>query len=552
MKRWLKRISLSLAGLILAVWLIGEWLLRNWIATPPPMPTDTSIMARQPQQRDGKTWLGESWVTRREGLLVIHLKGSPFELGYANGALLQPQIHTLENEFLEMIHGYVPRDWALGLLKKYVIYRNRHLSDYVSQERRTEILGATLGCPDIHPELGPYYNRVLNYHAAHDISYMMIDNPLTTRAGCTSFGAWGGRTAQGHLLTGRNFDWEAAEVFSRDRVLVMCEPDQGIPFISLSWAGMIGVVSGMNRAGISVTLNGAPSKLPDETATPSALVARDVLQQAHNLAEALEILRRAKVFVSTLWLVGSRADGRFVVVEKTPHTIQVREPEGDSIVCANHFQTPALREDPNNLAYRREATSTSREARMVELIQPARVDLDAPRAAAFLRDRKLPGGVFPGNGHRGALNALIATHATIMDLTDGIFWAATPPNQLGKFIAFDVADFSRELPERDVPADPALASGEIDRARQAQKNLAEGLKHLASGRASAALESAEKAESLNPGFYRNATLRGRALLALGRSSEAATAFEAALTAQPAFLKEKQELENLLRQAGGHK
>jgi len=65
----------------------------------------------------------------------------------------------------------------------------------------------------------------------------------------------------------------------------MCEPDDGIPFISLSWAGMAGVVSGMNRAGISVTVNGAPTSLPRETATPVAIVARHILQQAHNHAE---------------------------------------------------------------------------------------------------------------------------------------------------------------------------------------------------------------------------------------------------------------------------
>jgi len=67
----------------------------------------------------------------------------------------------------------------------------------------------TLGCGDAHPEEGPYYNRLLNYHAAHDVSYMMIDNPLVSRAGCTAFGAWGPETSNGHLITGRNFDWEA-------------------------------------------------------------------------------------------------------------------------------------------------------------------------------------------------------------------------------------------------------------------------------------------------------------------------------------------------------
>ena len=283
---------------------------------------------------------------------------------------------------------------------------------------------------------------------------MMIDNPLVSRAGCTAFGAWGGATDNGHLITGRNFDWEAAEVFSTNRIVEMCEPDDGIPFISLSWAGMAGVVSGMNRAGVSVTINGAPSGLPKETATPVAIVARDVMQHAHNLAEAIAIVRQARVFVSTLWLVGSKTDGRFVVVEKTPAATQIREPEGDTIVCANHFKTASLADGTRNQTYIQEGTSVSREARLGELLHNGHGTINPARAAEFLRDRDLPGGAFPGNGHRATLNALIATHATIMDLTDGIFWAASPPNQLGKFVAFDVQDFARELPDKTVRRTP--------------------------------------------------------------------------------------------------
>jgi tetratricopeptide (TPR) repeat protein len=354
------------------------------------------------------------------------------------------------------------------------------------------------------------------------------------------------------LITGRNFDWEAAEVFSRDRVVIMCEPDNAIPFISLAWAGMAGVVSGMNRAGVSVTVNGAPSSLPKETATPVAIVAREILEQAHNLEESLKILREAKVFVSTLWLIGSRADGKFIVVEKTPDVMHVREPEGDSIVCANHFQTAGLENDPRNKDYAAEATSLSRQARMTELLQGSRGRIDAGRAAEFLRDRKLPGGTFVGNGHRATLNALIATHATIMDLTKGIFWAASPPNQLGKFVAFDVKDFDHELPNEAVPPDGILVSGEIERVRGAQKCLAEGRGELRRKNPEAALKLADKAESLNPGFYQNAALRGRALLMQQRENEAAEAFAKALAAQPAFLAEKHELEKLLQQTHGVK
>jgi hypothetical protein len=547
LRKWSTRIFLGTVIFALTGWLSGALLLRSWTARPPPIPANASILQLKAQEHDGKVWLGQSWVGRREGLLTVYLKGAPFEMGYASGVLLQPQIHTLEDEFIKMIHGYVPNELSLSVLKWYVIYRNRHLSDYIPADYRMEIFGGTVGCPDPHPELGPYYNRLLNYHAAHDVSYMMIDNPLVSRAGCTSFGAWGSATENGHLVSGRNFDWEAAEVFSRDRVVVMCEPDRGIPFISLAWAGMAGVVSGMNRAGISVTVNGAPSSLPRETATPVALVARDILQRTHNLNETMDILRAAKVFVSTLWLIGSKADGKFIIVEKTPDTTQVRAAEGDWVVCANHFETPGLRDNFRNQQHIADATSVSRKTRMTELIQSAQGKLDVAHTVEFLRDRKLPEGVFAGNGNRGALNALIATHATVMDLTDGIFWAASPPNQLGKFVAFDVQDFTHELPERTVPADAMLASGEFDRARKAQSFLADGNRALKNNAAQTALSLADEAESLNPGFYQNAALRGRALLALGKRDEAERAFSAALAAKPAFLKEKQELELLLRQ-----
>src|SRR6185369_2241282 len=148
-----------------------------------------------------------------------------------------------------------------------------------------------------------------------------------------------------------------------------------------------------------------------------------------------------------------------------------------------------------------------------------------------------------------SLNALIATHATVMDLSAGIFWAASPPNQLGKFVAFDVNNFSNELNQLTIPADAMLDSGEFERARQGRQFLADGERALKKKEAKTALSLADKAESLNPGFYQNAALRGRALFALGKRDEAEHAFSAALAAKPAFLNEKQELEALLREAG---
>jgi hypothetical protein len=97
-----------------------------------------------------------------------------------------------------------------------------------------------------------------------------------------------------------------------------------------------------------------------------------------------------------------------------------------------------------------------------------------------------------------------------------------------------------------------MTSGEFEKARQAHQSLMDGERALKKADATTALAAAEKAETLNPGFYRNASLRGRALLLLQRNEEGCKALEAALASQPAFQSEKVELEDLLKQAQGNK
>ncbi|MEI6083901.1 MAG: C45 family autoproteolytic acyltransferase/hydrolase [Verrucomicrobiota bacterium] len=542
--KWLRRIFFSVAITVIAMAVGCSAMLRHWQASPPPLPPEaTAVLAQRIVEHDGKRWVGRCWAGQHEGLPVLYLTGTPFEMGYASGLLNRDRLYALEDAALAMVHRYVPHEWTITLLKNYIIYRNRHLMEFVPPRFQMELFGMTRGCPDIHPKLGSYYNRVLNYHAAQDISYMLIDNPLVMGNGCTSFGAWGTATANGHLLAGRNFDWEADPIFDRDRLVTLCEPADGIPFVSLAWAGMAGVVSGLNRAGVSVALNGAPSELPHEIGTPAAIVAREILERAHNLAEATAILEDAHVFVSTLWLIGSRADGRFIVVEKTPQATQVREPTGDQIICANHFMTDGLKDLARNVTFRSDSTSVARYARVGELMN---APLTIPRVVEILRDRNLAGDQFAGNGHRSSLNADIATHSTATDLTAGIFWAATTPHLLGKFVAFDVNDFARKLPAETVPADPALKT--FAQYQQAQKCLTDGHLALKNDKPHLALKMAEQAQALNPGFYENATLQGRALLALGRTNEATQAFTAALAGKPAFAKERKELEALIHAA----
>ena len=554
-RKWLRRL-LWLAGgsvvTLLLLWGIMLALMFRWVAKEPALKETPAIVTQVPETRGDRVYLGQNWFGQREGLPVLYLTGTPFEMGYANGVLTQKQIHRQEDSVVALLNHVAPYRWIQFMLEFFVTYKNRHMTEYITPDLQLEMLGIARGCPDGHPEMGPYYNRVLNYHGAQDISYMLMNSPLLRR-GCTAFGAWGNATAENHLLCGRNFDWEADPVFDEDRILIICEPKHGIPFISLAWAGMAGCVSGMNREGVSITVNGAPSDLPSAAATPTCLVAREVLEHAHNLAEATEIIRKRQVFVSAMFLVGSRADGKFIVIEKTPAQTAVREPEpkADSLVCANHYLTPEFKDTAINETYKRADTSLSRFDRMTELLKITNT-LNAAACATLLRDRQLPGGQLAGDGHRGSLNPLIATHSVVMDLTAGIFWAARPPHQLGKFVAFDLNAPEKLLPESALPADPMLADGEYAHYLAGKTNLSDCYLALKKGDLAAAKAFALQAEMNNPGYYQNAWLLAEVLFRQGKRVEAAAACQRALNGKPALGGERRKIETLLQQCAAPK
>ena len=48
------------------------------------------------------------------------------------------------------------------------------------------------------------------------------------------------------------------------------------------------------------------------------------------------------MFVSESFLVGSAEDNKAVIIEKTPDSLDIYDPQKDFIVCANHFQSNGL------------------------------------------------------------------------------------------------------------------------------------------------------------------------------------------------------------------
>jgi hypothetical protein len=123
---------------------------------------------------------------------------------------------------------------------------------------------------------------------------------------CTMFAAWGSRTPDGKMLASRNLDWVSQTGMHEERLVTVCEPEGCHPFVTMGYAGVVGALAGMNVQGISFSEVGAFSVREELDGTPWILTARQVLEEADCLEQAVEIVQNAKHTIGYNYMV---ADG---------------------------------------------------------------------------------------------------------------------------------------------------------------------------------------------------------------------------------------------------
>src|SRR5690606_38302538 len=165
------------------------------------------------------------------------------------------------------------------------------------------------------------------------------------------------------------------------------------------------------------------------------------------------IAHKRKMFVSESFLVASAKDHKEVIIEKTPDTLAVYDPNQSSILCTNHYQSQLFAQQKLNLEQKANSASVYRYGRLKELIQNDE-PLTPERMAAVLRDRKGQGGKNIGNGNEKAINQLIAHHSIIFQPDSLRVWVSTAPWQLGAYVCYDLNKiFNLDGLLTDVPVD---------------------------------------------------------------------------------------------------
>jgi isopenicillin-N N-acyltransferase like protein len=402
----------------------------------PPKPKDVSSEKLQRSELSpGFYTINNNWFRKsKSGLYELYIEGEPFERGVIEGKLTKELVVKQEDYFTEQIAKLVPSKFYRSFLKYFVAWFNRDLSKNVTEEYKEEIYGVSLSASDKYQYIGSNYQRILNYHAAHDIGHALQGMALV---GCTSFGTWGSRSQDSTMIIGRNFDFYVNDDFAANKIVAFCNPAQGYKFMTVTWGGFIGAVSGMNEQGLSITINAAKSDLPTGAATPVSLVAREILQYAKNIDEALQIAKKRKMFVSESLLIGSANDKKAVIIEKTPVTYDVYDPDTNYIVCANHFQGNLLVHTKDNIEQMDNSASLYRYDHLLDLLKNNGKNT-VQKTVGILRDTKGLNNADIGLGNEKSINQFAAHHSIVFEPQKLRVWVSTSPWQLGEFVCYDL------------------------------------------------------------------------------------------------------------------
>jgi isopenicillin-N N-acyltransferase-like protein len=421
------------------------------------------------QVRPNLSRIGASYLLRRNKLLQVGLVGRPEQVGYAHAQLLRQEMLQVERALQERFRQHV--SWAVArmLLLDIAQYRYRNIDHGLSAARKLECASMAVALePDPLRHFLPTYQRLVYLAALYDIGLSFEHSPLV---GCSSFVISGTARSEGGALLARTFDFSVDEIFDERKAVFLVREEGMIPFASVAWPGLVGVVTGMNAAGVAVVVHGARAGEPQTTGEPVVHALRRVLSVARTTEEAVATLLQRDAMVSHIVIVAD-AQGRAVAVERLAGRNAHPRWLGPLAAVTNHFEGPAAA-DPRNQRVRHETSSLARRRRGDELLAALEPPISVSDALQILRDRRGPGGQSLPLGDRRAIDALIATHGVVMDTAARVLWVSEGPHLLGRFVAFDLHELlSRSYNPLSAPSrlpalapDPLLSGGEYARWR---------------------------------------------------------------------------------------
>jgi predicted choloylglycine hydrolase len=258
-------------------------------------------------------------------LLVV--AGTPQEIGESIGALaLKPGKRILEypRDLLDQ-HG-IKKLWGLFLGSGKGMFRN------FPPEYRDE-LESMVRSSGADRDLVIAGNTFFDIKKTLACSALLVDRD---------------RSNTGGTLFGRNLDYPSLGYIHHYSLVTVYRPKKGLAFASVGFPGLVGVLSGMNEAGLVLGVlevfdikSGEPHF--DAHGIPYGLCLRRVLEQARTIDEAKKVLEGLRRTTIINLAIADKTD--VAVLEISPKRVVKRRGARGVCVTTNHFCTRELKAD---------------------------------------------------------------------------------------------------------------------------------------------------------------------------------------------------------------
>jgi len=235
-----------------------------------------------------------------ETISLVHVWGTPFEMGVAEGILLKEQIEAFYpaefNHFVEM---------GVEFLDKYV---DPEIAYYISKYGFEAGLDLTWQMvKDYTPEY--FLDEMKGIASVTNVSFETILQlhmlPELVKAQCSIFDAWGKATIDGRLIQLRALDWDTTGVMQNYPVVTIYHPnaDMGHAFANVGWSGWVGLLTGMSSTEMAISQKVQDHALgtTSRIGYPFHFLMRDVMQFDNDLDAAITRMINARRTVA-IWL----------------------------------------------------------------------------------------------------------------------------------------------------------------------------------------------------------------------------------------------------------
>lgn len=420
-------------------------------------------------------------MCRRDGgVFVLHLQGTEREMARQHGELLAPEIRLgvlpFMARFLEL-HLNKQSTWMTkwtNLLKRTLVHqlaaaiaRNMAPTERkafhalgAAASIKPDVVDRALGTPDaLLYLLGRLENLTgLGEHLRGRLG-------MGGRFGCCGGIALPDATADGHLLHGRNMDYDGIGFLDRFPTVAFCKPKHGQPFVWIASAGVhTAGLTAMNASGLFLGANTAPTT--DVSLGGLSLFSLNdrVIRQARTLAEAIELYAALKPATGYNIHLSHGPSGTAAVVEFSAGRQAVRKPQDDLLVATNHYETPALAQTAPLSTIVDDANTRARRKRLSQRLENARPVLTVETLINALRDLREP-----DSGELHPLGDVVCNYFNVSSVAADVtakhvfVGAQSAPTALGRYVDFDFdAEMEAFLSPRTYPMHTISPSPERD------------------------------------------------------------------------------------------